>query len=194
MNRHLRAALVVVGITIFLFVGFWAYQEQKNQKAQTEGAAKIELQKELSDFAAKNLKGQDLKLSQYKGKIVILNFWASWCGPCVEEMPSLIRLVKTFPNDVVLLAVSGDSTKEDIDAFMKSFPEMMTLPNIQVIWDSNKEISQQYQVFRLPESFVVDKSQILVKKISGTIDWYTQDALEYMRSLNRASAETASGK
>lgn len=184
MNKHLKAALIVGGIAMLLLAGTLAYQQKKEESAQTERTKTLAINAPIPDFAAKDLKGVDLKLSQYQNKIVILNFWASWCGPCVEEMPSLIKLVKALPKDIVLLAISGDSNKEDIDAFLKSFPELATLPNIHIIWDSNKALAQQYQVYRLPESFVVDKSQKLVKKISGTIDWYNENAISYMKSLN----------
>lgn len=183
MNKHLKAALIVGGIAMLLLAGTLAYQQKKELAAQAEKPKSLAINDPMPDFEAKSLKGVDLKLSQYQNKIVILNFWASWCGPCVEEMPSLIKLMKALPNDVVLLAISGDSNKEDIDAFLKSFPELGTLANIHIIWDSNKALSQQYQVYRLPESFVVDKTQKMVKKISGTIDWYNEDALNYMKTL-----------
>jgi thiol-disulfide isomerase/thioredoxin len=120
-----------------------------------------------------------------------VNFWASWCGPCIEEVPSLIKLLKTFPNELELIAISGDSNQADIDSFMKSFPEMKTLPNIHVVWDADKSLAQKYQIFRLPESFLLDKDLKLIKKISGTIDWHTEDAIAYIKQVITGVAEPA---
>lgn len=186
MNKHLRALLIVGGVAVLIVIGVLAYQNKNSassENAQSGSQRAIQINQELPGFEAQTLKGQNIKLSDFKGKVVIVNFWASWCGPCVEEVPSLISLLKTFPNDIALVAISGDSNQEDIDSFMKSFPEMQTLPNSYVIWDSEKKLIPQYQVFRLPESFVVGKDLKLVKKISGTIDWHTEDAIAYMKQL-----------
>lgn len=190
MGKHLRALLIVIGISILGGAAALVYKSSKEEASLNEKAkAAIGINQVLPDFESKDIQGRLTRLSQYQGKIVILNFWASWCAPCVEEMPSLIKLVKAFPQDVVLLAISGDSTMEDIESFLKSFPELKTLPNIQVIFDENKRLSQQYQIYRLPESFILNQDRVMVKKISGIIDWHNDDALEYMKSLIKPKAE-----
>jgi len=195
MNRHLRALLIVGGLAILMVVGVLAYKNQ--QQGSTAGGAAgeaqqptVQLKQELPGFEAKTLAGKDIQLAQFKGKVVVVNFWASWCGPCIEEVPSLIKLVQTFPNEMELIAISGDSSQADIDSFLKSFPEMKTVPNIHVVWDEKKNLSQKYQVYRLPESFILDKDLKLVKKISGTIDWHTEDAIAYMKQIINPGAGT----
>lgn len=185
MNKHLRALLIVGGLAILIVVGALAYKARSQKAAdEVEGPQKaIQLKDELPGFEAKTITGQAIQLSQFKGKVVVVNFWASWCGPCVEEVPSLIKLMQTFPKDVELIAISGDSSQEDIDSFLKSFPEMKTLSNIHVIWDADKSLSQKYQIYRLPESFLLDKNLKLIKKISGTIDWHTEDAINYIKQV-----------
>jgi thiol-disulfide isomerase/thioredoxin len=186
MNKHLRALLIVGGIAALILVGTGLYLEKRQETADSAAEAtkgSVQISQDLPGFKAKALSGRDIELSQFKGKVAVVNFWASWCGPCIEEVPSLIRLMKAFPNDLVLIAISGDSAQEDIDSFMKSFPEMKTLPNIHVVWDLDKKLSQQYQIYRLPESFLLNKELKLVKKISGTIDWHTEDAINYIKQL-----------
>lgn len=186
MNRHLRALLIVGGIAALTWVGTALYLENKSQNAgagKDNPTASVQLNQPVPGFESKDLAGKSISLAQFQGKVVIVNFWASWCGPCVEEMPSLLKLLKTFPEDLVLVAISGDSTMEDLESFMKSFPEMRTLANSHVVWDSEKTLTQQYKIYRLPESFVLDKEMKLVKKISGTIDWHTPDAIEYVKKL-----------
>lgn len=190
MNKHIRALLVIIGIVILIFVGVFVWQKRADSLADEKSAnSKIEINKTLPDFTTKTLKAAPLKLSDLKGKVVILNFWASWCGPCVEEMPSLIKLVKEFPQDVELVAVSGDSTRQDIDSFVKSFPELTELSNIHMIWDEDKSIMQTYEIYRLPESFVLDRNQKLVKRLSGSIDWHSVDAIKYMKELTHPATK-----
>ncbi len=187
MSKHLRALVVVLAVVLFavgiLYV-FTPKTEISSEKSNEAPA--ISIDQTMPDFNAKTINGQSITLSQFKGRLVIVNFWASWCGPCVEEMPSLIKLMKSLSKEIELVAISGDSDIEDINSFIKSFPELNTLPNIHLIFDQDKALSQQYKVFRLPESFVVGKDQRLQKKISGTINWYSEDALEYLKKLASA--------
>ncbi len=187
MNKHLKALLIVGGLAVLIVVAVLAYKGRNRMDAEADPGAiarkLVQLKEPLPPFRAKTLDGKDIQLSQFKGKVVVVNFWASWCGPCVEEVPSLIKLLKTFPNELELIAISGDSNQADIDSFMKSFPEMTTLPNIHVVWDADKSLSQKYQIYRLPESFLLNKDLKLIKKISGTIDWHTEDAIAYIKQV-----------
>jgi len=197
MNKHLRALLIIGGLVLLMSAGYFTYkgQSQLNAGAGVDGASgqkKIQLKEPLPDFSGKTLAGKDIQLSQFAGKVVVVNFWASWCGPCIEEVPSLIKLLKAFPKDLELIAISGDSNREDIDSFLKSFPEMLTLPNIHIVWDADKGLAQKYQIYRLPESFLLSKELKLIKKISGTIDWHTEDAVTYIEQVI-AGAESADG-
>jgi thiol-disulfide isomerase/thioredoxin len=194
MNRHLRALVIVLGIAVLAGVAtFWALSGRKaaTEEQGTTLTSPVQLKAVLADFEAKTLDGQSLRLSQFRGKIVVVNFWASWCGPCIEEMPSLIKLVRAFPKDVELIAISGDSSREDIESFLKSFPELKTLPNIHLVWDETKSLSQTYQIFKLPESILLDGQQKVVKKISGIINWSAPDAFEYMKQLVATGPQTA---
>jgi cytochrome c biogenesis protein CcmG/thiol:disulfide interchange protein DsbE len=185
MNKHVKALSVVLGLVLVGAAGYYVLQSQVIGDSPGDGErSTLSLNQPVPDFHAETILGKPIQLANYKGKAVILNFWASWCGPCVEEMPSLIKLVKAFPKDVELVAISGDSNMEDIESFLKSFPEMKTLPNVHVIFDQKKELMEKYQIQRLPESFVLGKDQKVAKKISGTIDWHTPDALEYMKKLS----------
>ncbi|WII73279.1 TlpA disulfide reductase family protein [Bdellovibrio sp. 22V] len=183
MSQHLKAFIVVV---ILAVAGVWGYTHffgSKEGKAPSAYSALEVMEKEgVPNFETKDLNGTSFDLKSYQGKVVILNFWASWCAPCIEEVPSLIKLVKEFKGDVQLIAVSGDSNREDIEVFMKSFPELKDT-NIKIVWDEDRALMKQYQVSRLPESLVINPEQKLAKKLVGSIDWYNQDSIAYIKTL-----------
>lgn len=183
MRQHLKALLVVFLIGTF---AVWAFKKFYISKLQ-EGPQTIKTLENMElegvpNIEVRDLSGSSFQLHDFKGKVVILNFWASWCSPCVEEVPSLINLVKHFKGDVVLLAVSGDSSLKDIDIFLKSFPELKGA-NIKVVWDEDRSLMKRFQVARLPESLVLKKDLKLAKKLVGSIDWYNEDSLAYMKTL-----------
>lgn len=184
MNRHLKA---IIAVFVLAFLGVWAFNRFFLAKTQQLPASVMSLEQMekqgVPNFNSKDLDGNAFEWQSLNGKVVILNFWASWCAPCIEEIPSLLKLVKEFNGEVQLVAVSGDSSREDIDVFMKAFPELKNHKDIKMIWDEDRSIMQQFEVSRLPESLVVGKDNKLKKKIVGTIDWYNADSIAYMKEL-----------
>jgi thiol-disulfide isomerase/thioredoxin len=134
------------------------------------------------DFKMKTIEGKEHAFSSFKGKIVILSFWASWCGPCVEEFPSMVSLLKQFPEKVVMVAISSDYTVEDINVFFTSLKIPKELSNLFVVWDPDHEISQKYQIQKLPESFIIGKDQKLLRKVVGSINWSDEDAVSFFKN------------
>jgi thiol-disulfide isomerase/thioredoxin len=185
MKQHIKAAIIVVILGV---LGIWAFEHFMMPRVNsTEGATSaktlVQMEKEgVPNFSFKDITGQESELKSLSGKVVILNFWASWCSPCVEEVPSLIKLVKEFKGQVQLVAVSGDSRKEDIEVFLKSFPELKHV-DIKIVWDEDRSMMKKFDVSRLPESLVLGKDQKVVKKLVGSIDWYNKDSIEYMKLL-----------
>lgn len=183
MKQHLKAlalVFVVGGLAVWAFNHFFLSHVEQ---APTSISSVEKMEKEgVPNFTAKTLEGASFDLEQMKGKVIILNFWASWCGPCVEEVPSLIKLVKEYKGDIQLIAVSGDSNENDIHVFLKSFPELKGA-NIKIVYDQDRSLMKMFDVARLPESLILNPEQKLVKKLVGSIDWHTKDSLEYMDQL-----------
>jgi peroxiredoxin len=116
-------------------------------------ASAAEEGKPAPDFTLKSLSGKNLKLSEMTGNVVLINFWASWCGPCREEMPLLNALHNKY--EPLGFSVLGVNVEENVDAargFLKDFPV-----DFPVLLDSANQVSKQYEVIAMPTTVVVDR-------------------------------------
>lgn len=110
---------------------------------------------------------RQVRLSDYRGQFVLINFWATWCPPCVAEMPSLERLHQRFQNESFeILAVSLDEDWASIRRFRQKIP--LTL---KILLDQGGEIASLYGTHQIPETYLVDDSGVIVKKIIGPRQW-----------------------
>lgn len=124
--------------------------------------------------------GTSLKLSDLKGKVVLLNFWATWCPPCREEMPSMMKLNSLMagkPFQIVAVSID-EGGKKDIEAFFKE--SGFSLPTYL---DESGASSKSYGITGVPESFIIDKQGVLVKKIIGGAAWDSPEVVAYLEEL-----------
>lgn len=133
------------------------------------------------DVELVDLDGVTKSLSEYKGKVVILSFWATWCEPCVEEFPSFIKLLDEFPDKVILVAISHDDNEKDVKDFVAAFNGFRK--NLVLTMDKGKALSLAFGVDKLPEGFIFDGEGKLQKKIIGIQDWATPNALHFFKTL-----------
>jgi cytochrome c biogenesis protein CcmG/thiol:disulfide interchange protein DsbE len=119
------------------------------------------------NFALKSVKGKTVKLSDYKGKIVIIDFWATWCPPCRKGIPDLVAIQKEFKKSVVVIGISldGDKTIKDVPDFVKNYKI-----NYPVVY-GNDQVTIDYGGIRsIPTSFIVDKKGNVVDSHIGLVD------------------------
>jgi peroxiredoxin len=121
---------------------------------------------------------QSVSLAQYRGKIVVLNFWASWCPPCLEEFPSLEQLQQQVPN-LVVLAVSFDT---DADAYHQYLTDNH-LTNMTIVLDTSQRSNLAFGTSRPPETYIIDRKGMIRRKFIGAQDWNTPEIQDYLRSL-----------
>ncbi|MDT8419678.1 MAG: TlpA disulfide reductase family protein [Desulfuromonadales bacterium] len=129
------------------------------------------------DFTLEDLQGNNVSLSDFKGKIVMVNFWATWCPPCIEEMPSMEQLSRRFAGeDFVLLAVNvEENSRAVVENFLKKTP--YTFP---VLLDQDARVQQLYGAYRFPETVIINRQGEIVTRVVGGRDWMDEGILSIL--------------
>ncbi len=161
--------LVVVAIIVVVIVVFTKQEEYIAVKQGTEAP----------EFSLPDLEGRIHKLSDYRGKVVFLNFWATWCEPCKEEMPSMEALHRALENrPFVIIAVSVDKNKEDIEEFLEEYKI-----SFLILHDRKGRIKELYKTTGVPETFIIDQNCIIAEKVWGPRDWAREENLKTLFGL-----------
>ena len=128
----------------------------------------------MNDFEFTDIQSSTHTFYDYKGKAVIVHFWATWCAPCVEEFPDLIKLAQKNPNNLTLLAIAVANKPADIQKFIKKISNDLPA-NVIIGLDSDKKISKElFGTVKLPESHIFTSGLHLREKIIGAkSDWPT---------------------
>jgi cytochrome c biogenesis protein CcmG, thiol:disulfide interchange protein DsbE len=119
-----------------------------------------------------------VRLDDLKGKIVVLNFWTSWCEPCIVEMPSLSRLQKQMGSQVTVLAVSTDDDPTAYHRFLRRYGIDFLTVN-----DANKKSSDLYGTTGQPETFIIDPTGVVRRKFIGPVNWTSPEIVDYLQKL-----------
>ncbi len=175
----LKIAIVIL-LTVFVLAGC---DNSSSPSASTPAASAAKGQligNPAPDFTLTNMTGQKVSLSQYRGKVVVLNFWATWCPPCREEMPSMEALYRKYKDQgLVMLAVNVDESGESaVKKFLQKTPY-----SFPILLDSENVAQNTYGVFRFPESFIIDREGVIVEKIIGGRDWTSAGASKMLNFL-----------
>jgi peroxiredoxin len=133
------------------------------------------------DFTLPDMAGKNQQLSDYRGKVIFLNFWATWCKPCKEEMPSMQVLWDNLKKeDFVMLAISMDrvTTTKEISPFVESLK--LTFP---ILTDSWGQTDKRYKLMGVPETYIIDQNGVLREKVIGPRDWTRTESIETIVQL-----------
>ena len=173
-SKILLIFLVIVGVGIIVLL------QTKDSSFNLSGRPRLGKGVSAPDFALPDLDGKTVNLADYKGKVVLLNIWATWCPPCVEEMPSMEKLhQKLKDEDFKILAVSIDvSGAKAVIPFMKKHKL-----SFSVLTDTEGAIKSLYQTTGVPESFIIDKQGIIVEKVIGPRDWAAPSTISSFQNL-----------
>ena len=133
--------------------------------------------KPAPDFTV-NDDAQTLQLSKYRGHTVVLNFWATWCPPCVEETPALIEMQHQLQGKVILVAVSTDTDSDAYRTFLKK-----NGVDFLTIRDGDNKSNRLYGTVMFPETYIIDSQGIVRRKFIGAVDWTKPEILDYLRKI-----------
>ena len=165
--------VLFVFMILFMTTGIWGCQktgESNDSLKQTgDSTSNVETQnaKNLApDFTLKLTDGKDIKLSDHKGKIVIIDFWATWCPPCRRGIPDLVEIQKKYQEDVLIIGISLDTeTKPDVVPFIKQYKI-----NYPVAYGNMEVVAAFGNIQAIPTSFIVDQSGQIVDTHVGLVD------------------------
>ncbi|MBD8071450.1 redoxin domain-containing protein [Bacillus sp. PS06] len=168
----LRNLVMVLGLVGLIGSGFYAdtrISASNDIPVGSQVQVGIQEGNQAPDFELEQVGGGQLKLSDLRGKKVILNFWASWCPPCKSEMPHMQSFYEDQKGgNVEILAVNltnAERQKDAVDAFVKEYK--LSFP---ILLDQNGEVGEAYRVFTIPTSLFIDSNGIIVKKMIGPMD------------------------
>ena len=180
---RLNILLLCVAILVGAGVTFWlddSHPINETISSQSESADATQ-SSPVPDFSFTDLNGNKHQIKDFRGKGVLLNFWATWCAPCVIEFPKLITVAEEH-TDIVVVALSSDVSDDNIHRFLaknKKPPK-----NFIIVRDIKRKITSDiFNTYKLPETQIVNASGVMVKKIVGDTDWDSSEMKAFLSSL-----------
>jgi len=166
LNNVLKVALIA-GTVAFLTIIGWNLRDKTVQGGDRAPA-----------FSVRTDQGQEITPEHFGGKVLVLNFWATWCAPCLTEIPSLNEFQHKFGDKgVVVLAVSVDKNSDKYKRFLQRFKL-----GFETYRDPNSDISTSYGTFQYPETYIIKDGRVMRKYISDQ-NWLSSDIDQYVQSL-----------
>lgn len=174
-NLVLFVVIALVGASVYLV-------SSSGSRPALEAVKSVVAGELAPDFQLADTQGNQVTLSDLRGKVVLVNFWATWCPPCIEEMPSMERLNEIMAgDDFVMLAINVEENgRSVVPAFLQKKPHTFT-----VLYDDKGVVQKRYGVFKFPESFIVRKDGIVAEKVIGPLNWASSDTVAYLKGLSK---------
>ena len=164
-------------IFIFLFSNAFAYEVK-----DIKNLIIYEEPKKIEDITFLDVKNKQLNLKDYQGNLILLNFWATWCAPCKEEMPSLDKL-KTYESldnlKIFPINVGSDNTE-----ITSNFFKELKIRNLKLYFDSPVTLTKKFGLRGIPTSVIIDKEGLEFARIVGSIDFEDKKFVEWLRTYN----------
>ena len=158
----------------FLIFSNLSYSDNNNQQLLIKDPKKLEA------FSVKDINDYEKIISSSEKKILLLNFWATWCAPCIKEIPELLELKKKFKNDVEIYFLSVDSNvKKTVPKFLKK----NNLENLKVLNDEKLKISGKFGVKVMPTTVIINKKFEEVAHVKGYVDWSSSEYADLIKKF-----------
>jgi peroxiredoxin len=175
-----RRKSITLFVLIAIMLGIVIFLQERDSFFDPSNQLRVRPGFPAPNFTFPGLDGKMVSLTDYRGKVVFLNIWATWCGPCKQEMPSMERLYKALKGgDFEILAVSIDTLgAKAVAPFMKEYGL-----SFSALLDTGGTIQRLYGTTGIPETFIINKEGIIEQKIIGSRDWATPEAIRFFRNL-----------
>ena len=172
-NLVLVVVIVLVGTAVYLVA-------TSSSRPPSEWVNSVAVGDLAPDFQLEDTKGNKVSLSDLRGKVVMVNLWATWCPPCIEEMPSMERLHEVMAgDDFVMLAINTEQNgRTVVPEFLEKTPY-----SFPILYDDESVVQKLYGVYKFPESFIVGKDGKVVEKVIGPLDWSSPKTINYLKGL-----------
>lgn len=194
MHKGLNSGLILIVISLTLLATWYIDGRarvstiDRPTSPPRPQSADIDTDLIAPDIALTALDGSTTRLYDYKGKIVLLNFWATWCTPCIAEFAQFQRLAEALPEDLIILAVSVDEQPSALAPFLRRYlPELDNTPNLLIFHDAGQKLSQDiFQTVRVPETVIINPQMKMTRKIAGlSFTWDSQETIAYLSALKK---------
>ena len=171
--------IIIFSIFVLLTAGSALYAQDSNKKLEDMGFQVFKEKVSSIDFTLTSITGEKKSLSDYRGKTVLLNFWATWCPPCRSEMPSMEDLYKKMDkNSFEILAVNIQEDKKTVEDFINR--NRYTFP---VLLDEKGEAASIYQIRSIPTTFLLDKNGFIFAALTGSREWNETEVVRILKEM-----------
>lgn len=199
MNRFIVPVLTVL-LAAILYAGSVAYDHyvtarsnQKHTFAMSNTITPDRSDKNITvntvpDFTFTTLGGKKFNIADLRGSVVILNFWATWCAPCITEFPDLLDIVDEHKGNVILLAISSDLSTGPVQKFITELTQKRDAKidptSVHVAMDPGRKITRDlFHITTYPESFIIARDGTIMRHIIGIDDWHKAETQELIKNL-----------
>lgn len=202
MKRHTRIEIILILLVAMTSMGFLGAgllsAESLAGEAKTEldrlfnemNVLRMVIAAEPIRFKLKDLEGGEATLSDYKGKIVFLNFWTTWCPPCRIEMPSMEKLHQKFMGqDFVMVAINLQESESQVKNFFKEYNLTFT-----ALLDSDGEVGTRYKIYSIPTTLILDKEGRIIAAAVGPRQWDSKKSIALFEHLVNQYVATSSAQ
>lgn len=176
--RKTRVLAVIAGLLVVIGVASSFYL--KSSRQESDGPMSTE-PRNAAAFELKTSQGKVYKLADFKGSVTLVHFWASWCPPCIEEIPQIREFAKSYgPKGLKIVAISLDDGWPEA---LKMLPDSENPANLISLLDPSKELPDAYGSYQYPETYILNKDLKIVAKLIGPQEWGNEKLLKFIDGL-----------
>ena len=174
-----KYAVIILGMFLGVILILKNSSAESRNETLSLGVQEYATPVEAVDFTLKDLDNKRISLKNYRGKVVMLNFWATWCTPCRLEMPSMEKLHRQFKDTgFVVLAVAAGEKAEGVTAFVKEYHI-----TFYTLLDTDQGVAEEYKVWALPTTYFINAEGKIIGRVNGSRDWSAKEATQYISSI-----------